>query len=156
MCFGRLNAGQVVHRLSPIAMLTCSSVLAVVGLFGMSMASSAAMPFASSFIFAAGVCFFWPTMLGVTSERFPKGGALLLGLMGAAGMASAGAAQPIMGNMYTKFGPGGSLLHMSVLPAILFIIFLAIFMSDKAKGGYKIEKLGEADASASKKQTTKV
>ena len=27
----------------------------------------------------------WPTMLGITSERFPKGGALALGLMGCFG-----------------------------------------------------------------------
>ena len=41
------------------------------------------MLFASATVFAFGVCFFWPTMLGYTNERFPKTGALGLAIMGA-------------------------------------------------------------------------
>src|SRR5205823_13534730 len=37
-----------------------------------------------------GKTFYWPTMLGVISERFPKGGALALGMSGGLGMISAG------------------------------------------------------------------
>jgi len=37
-----------------------------------------------------GVCYFWPTMLGVVSERVPRSGALGLGLMGTVGMATVG------------------------------------------------------------------
>ena len=33
---------------------------------------------------------FWPTMIGVTAEQFPRGGALLISLMGGAGMLSVG------------------------------------------------------------------
>ena len=41
-------------------------------------------------IYGFGKTFLWPTMLGVVSERFPKGGALTLGMMGGVGMLSAG------------------------------------------------------------------
>ena len=41
-------------------------------------------------VYGCGKTFFWPTMLGVVSERFPKGGAITLGLTGAIGMLSAG------------------------------------------------------------------
>ncbi len=41
-------------------------------------------------IYGLGKTFYWPTMLGVISERFPKGGALALGLSGGIGMISAG------------------------------------------------------------------
>ena len=41
-------------------------------------------------IYAMGKTFLWPTMLAVASERFPKGGAVAIGLMGGVGMLSAG------------------------------------------------------------------
>ena len=41
-------------------------------------------------IYGVGKTFFWPTMLGVVSERFPRGGALTLGAVGGVGMLSAG------------------------------------------------------------------
>ena len=41
-------------------------------------------------VYGIGKTFYWPTMLGVISERFPKGGALALGLSGGLGMISAG------------------------------------------------------------------
>jgi hypothetical protein len=43
-----------------------------------------------STIYAVGKTFYWPTLLGVISERFPKGGALALGFSGGVGMLSAG------------------------------------------------------------------
>jgi hypothetical protein len=41
-------------------------------------------------IYGLGKTFYWPTMLGVISERFPKGGAVALGFSGGVGMLSAG------------------------------------------------------------------
>src|SRR5207237_7897648 len=41
-------------------------------------------------IYGFGKTYYWPTMLGVVSERFPRGGALTLGAMGGVGMLSAG------------------------------------------------------------------
>ncbi len=45
----------------------------------------------------------WPTMLGITSERFPKGGAVLMGLTGTAGMLSNFFVVPIMGRIYDTY-----------------------------------------------------
>ena len=146
MLVGRLFAGPVVHKLSPIGLLIASSATAAVGLFAMSQVHSAPTAYAASFVFAVGVCYFWPTMLGVTSERFPAGGALLLGLMGAAGMASAGFAQPLMGYFYDTYGPAEALRYVAVLPIVLIVIFAAIFLRDRARGGYKVVKLSEQEA----------
>ena len=41
-------------------------------------------------IYGLGKTFYWPTLLGVISERFPRGGALALGISGGIGMLSAG------------------------------------------------------------------
>jgi MFS family permease len=85
MAIGRQCAGPFVHRVSPIGMLIVSTILSALGLFAMSHASGG-MLFAAAFVFALGVCFFWPTMLGYTNDRFPDTGALGLSIMGGAGM----------------------------------------------------------------------
>ena len=87
MAVGRQFAGPFVHRLQPLGMLLGSAILSAAGLFLMSQ-TSGPMLFASATVFAFGVCFFWPTMLGYTNERFPKTGALGLAIMGGAGMLS--------------------------------------------------------------------
>lgn len=148
MLIGRLFAGPVVHKLSPVGLLAASAAISAVGLVALSHVASAPAAYAASFVFAVGVCYFWPTMLGVTSERFPAGGALLLGLMGAAGMASAGLAQPLMGYLYDAYGPAGALKYFAILPAFLIVVFGAIFLYDLTKGGYKVVKLAEEEASS--------
>jgi hypothetical protein len=51
-------------------------------------------------VFAVGVSYFWPTMLGVTSERVPKGGALALALVGGIGNVMVGlVTSPMMGQI---------------------------------------------------------
>jgi len=62
------------------------------------------MAFLSATVFAVGVCYFWPTMLGVTSERVPKSGALGLALMGGMGMLIVGVVTtPQMGRIADRF-----------------------------------------------------
>src|SRR5438034_2771384 len=41
-------------------------------------------------VYAVGKTFFWPTMLAVTSDRFPRTGAIAISIMGGIGMMSAG------------------------------------------------------------------
>ncbi len=90
MAILRWRASLAVKRLSPTGVLTLSAVLASMGLLWMSYVETTLAAFAAATVFAAGVCYFWPTMLGVVSERVPRSGALGLGLMGAVGMGVAG------------------------------------------------------------------
>jgi hypothetical protein len=100
----RFFAGPVVHRLSPTGILVSSAILAGIGLYWFSFAETTAMAFASATVFALGVCYFWPTMLGVTSERVPRSGALGLALMGGLGMLIVGLlTSPRMGQIADKF-----------------------------------------------------
>lgn len=143
MSVGRSFAAPVVHRLSPVGMLTGSAAFALVGLLAMNHAASRLGAFAAAVVFAVGVCYFWPTMLGMTSERFPRGGSFLLGLMGAAGNLSVAIVLPCMGHVQdiSRNHPELALRYMAILPAILIIIFAAIYLSDKTKGGYRAEVL---------------
>jgi fucose permease len=104
MAILRYFAGPVVHRLSPTGVLFGSAIVAGIGLTWLSYAESLGMAIAAGTVFALGVCYFWPTMLGVTSERVPKGGSLALGFMGGIGMAIVGlVTSPLMGKVADEY-----------------------------------------------------
>jgi hypothetical protein len=100
MAVMRYFAGPLVHRIAPTGILISSSVIAGAGLYWLSFAQSGWTAMAAATVFAIGVCYFWPTMLGFVSERIPRSGALGLGLMGAIGMATVGlVTSPLMGSI---------------------------------------------------------
>jgi len=104
MALLRNRAGAVVHRLSPTGILLGSAVLSGVGLFALSYANGLVATVGAATVFAVGVCYFWPTMLGVVSERVPRSGALGLGLMGTVGMATVGlVTSPQMGKIADEY-----------------------------------------------------
>jgi len=88
----RFFAGPIVHKINPIGLLFGSAVLGTAGLYmlGMPFTDSVWPWVAAVTIYGIGKTFYWPTLLGVISERFPKGGALALGLSGGVGMIGAG------------------------------------------------------------------
>jgi MFS family permease len=98
----RFLAGPIVHRLSPLGLLAVSSFLAICGLAYLSTAAGIGI-LAAATIYGLGKTFFWPTMLGVVSERFPKGGALTLNLISGIGMLAAGVlGNALLGNIQDK------------------------------------------------------
>jgi fucose permease len=157
-------AGPLVHRLSPIGLLWVSCLLAALGLVALSYANSPLMGMLAATLWGTGVCYMWPTMLATASERFPRGGALLMGLMGTAGTLSTQIMLPRMGAIYdnTKIAVAGgqaafealppgseelnrvlgiaaqtSFRYVAILPAILLLVFGAIWLYDRSRGGFK-------------------
>jgi len=86
----RFFAGPIVHRISPLGLLFVSGLLGAVGLTMLGNAQSVVMCVVAATVYALGKTFLWPTMLGVVSDRFPKGGAITIGAIGGVGMLSAG------------------------------------------------------------------
>jgi len=149
----RTFGSGIAHK-SPIATLFVCSVLTGIGLYwlgGLQSGASPILAFAAATIFGIGKSYFWPTMLGVTAEQFPRGGALLISLMGGAGMLSVAVALPIMGARIDKYGPGAALQLVALLGMILAVIFGGLFLYFKAKGGYRAVTLTAARAVAGSK-----
>jgi MFS family permease len=140
MALGRQFAGPIVHRLSPTGMLLFSAVFSALGLYLLSVASGWAT-FGAATIFAVGVCYFWPTMLGFTAERVPRSGALGLAIVGGAGMLGVNFVLPVMGHVYDVSGGAAALRLVGFLPVALMLIFGTLFFLDRARGGYRAEKL---------------
>jgi MFS family permease len=76
--------------LSPVGLLLVCAVLAFIGLNLTSHVETFGMALLALTVYGFGKTFFWPTMLAVASDRFPKTGAVAISIMGGIGMMSAG------------------------------------------------------------------
>jgi hypothetical protein len=140
----RTFGSGIAHK-NPIGTLFVCSILTALGLYwlgSLQPGTSAIVAFAAATLFGVGKSYFWPTMLGVTAEQFPRGGALLISLMGGAGMLSVAVALPIMGARIDKLGPAAALQMVAALGGILAIIFGGLLLYFKARGGYRAIQLG--------------
>jgi MFS family permease len=156
-------AGALGRRFSPTAVLWCSCLMASIGLIALSFANSPVTGLLAATIWGTGVCYMWPTMLATASERFPRGGALLMGLMGTAGTLSIQFVLPFMGSVFDsrkiavagglsafeRLMPGPELERVlgvaaqasfrvvAIFPAVLLLVFGGLWLYDRSQGGYK-------------------
>jgi len=135
----RMWGGAVTHK-SPLGTLIISSILTACGLYwlgSLQPGTSAIIAITAATVFGIGKTFFWPTMVGATAELFPRGGALLMSLIGAAGMTSVSVITPLMGQRMDALGAGAALQLVSVLGVVLTVIFTGIWLYFRARGGYR-------------------
>ncbi|MFG0500418.1 MFS transporter [Pseudomonas sp. YQ_13] len=139
----------VFSRFSPFAVLTFSAVLALSGLLGLGMSGqgglsghwAGAAALLCVTVFGIGKTFFWPTMLAITSELLPRGGALLINLMGGAGMLSVMVAVPAIGSLMDRYTTASALLLVAWLPGSLVIAFAVLWVYTRRSGGYRPDLL---------------
>jgi MFS family permease len=142
-------------KLSPVGLLLVCSILAVVGLRMASGMQTLTMAVIALGIYAVGKTFFWPTMLAVVSDRYPRTGAVAISIMGGIGMLSAGMiGGPGLG--YSKDRYAAEALQQSS-PAIYQTVKVAEpskFLFLDPVNAIDGKKLGEAkDATTAKKAT---
>jgi MFS family permease len=99
MALSRQFGGTLIHNLKSTVVLLTSSILAFIGCILMGY-TSGVLVFASAGLFALGVAFFWPSMLGFVSENIPQSGALGLAIMGGIGFLGGAIAQPVLGAIF--------------------------------------------------------
>jgi fucose permease len=144
MAVGRHFAGRLVSWIAPTTLLLFSALLSALGLAALGTVAQSWQVFAAATVYALGVCYLWPTMYGITSERHPAGGAFLLALIGSVGMLSDAFVVPLIGRWYDLWGPGTALRTVALLPCAVAVIFAAVWWNDRRSGGYKIVRLAEA------------
>jgi MFS family permease len=143
MAVGRYFAGPVIHALNPVGVLLVSAIVATAGIYLMSTASGA-MVYVAALLFALGVMYFWPTMIGFVSEYLPKTGALGMSLIGGAGMFGVSLWNPVIGSWLdaskaaalakglsgeaAELAAGqAALQNLAIFPAVLVVIFAGLF-----------------------------
>lgn len=144
MAVGRFFAGPLIHALNPLGVLLLSAVLTTLGLFLMTVVSGG-MIYLAAIVFAVGVCYFWPTMIGVTAQYVPRSGALGMSLVGAAGMFALTIWNPVIGGWIdsartaaeetgltgsaVEVAAGqGALSKLVLFPIILIVCFLVLYL----------------------------
>jgi MFS family permease len=152
-------AGRIAGRLSNPGLLWVSSLLAAIGLFMLSQAQSPASAILASTVWGLGVCAMWPTMLASVAERYPRGDAWALGLVGSAGALASFFVLPRLGEMFDQAkvelagGPEAftrltgpalravedaaasqSFARLAFVPLILLFVFGLIWLSDRRAG----------------------
>jgi len=91
-------------KLNPVALLFVCSIMAIIGLNWVSTATAFGGAIIALTIYGFGKTFFWPTMLAVASDRFPRSGAIAISIMGGIGMMSNGIlGSPGLGYAKDKF-----------------------------------------------------
>ncbi len=144
MAVGRYFAGPVIHALNPVGVLLASSVVSAIALYLMSTATGS-MVYVSAILFAIGVMYFWPTMIGFIGEYQANTGALGMSIIGGFGMLGVGWWSPIIGGWIDKgretaqsTGLSGeaaelaagqsALANIAIFPVILIFAFGALFL----------------------------
>jgi len=141
--------------LSPIGILVVCAILACLGLNLTAGITSFAGALVALTVYGIGKTFFWPTMLAVASDRFPRTGAIAISIMGGIGMMSAGLiGSPGLG--YAKDRFAGEALKKS--NAVAFESYKADkpskFLVFEDAIGLNGKKLGEAQEKLNKARET--
>jgi MFS family permease len=144
MAVGRFFAGPVVKALGQTGVLLGGSIFTAIGIFLFSTVSGN-MSYVAALIFALGVCYFWPVMVGAVAQRVPLSGALGMSIIGGVGMFSTAIFQPIIGSWIddskvTQSAAGltgnalelaagqATLEKMLLFPGILIVLFVIFFI----------------------------
>lgn len=147
MAAGRFFAGPVVEKLGQTGVLLGGAILATIGIYMFSKVTGSTS-YIAAIIFAMGVCYFWPVMIGSVAHRVPRSSALGMSIVGGVGMFSTAIFQPIIGGWIdsaraenTARGLTGNelelatgqhaLMNMMTFPAILIVLFLIFFFWQK-------------------------
>ena len=147
MAVGRFFAEPVVRVLGQTGVLLGGAIMTAIGIYLFSIAEGSIV-YLAAIIFAMGVCYFWPVMVGATAKRVPLSGALGLSIIGGVGMFSSAIWNPIIGSWidksraeYAASGLAGTeleltagqdtLTKMVAFPLILIVMFIIFYFWQK-------------------------
>ncbi len=150
MAVARYFGGSVVHQFNTTGVLLGSAILATLGIYLLTTVTGS-MVYVSAFVFALGIAYFWPNMIGFVADYIPKSGALGMSIVGAVGMLSSYFMQPIIGGWIDSnralgteqgltegalelFTGQETLNTMLIFPGILIVLFSILYFWMKNRG----------------------
>ncbi|MEH6681473.1 MAG: MFS transporter [Sediminicola sp.] len=158
MAVGRFFGGPIVGKFGQTGVLLISSVLTTIGIYMFSTVNGP-LAYVAAIIFAVGICYFWPVMVGAVAQRVPKSSALGMSVIGGVGMFSTAIFQPFIGSWIDNSmadnraaGLTGSALELAAgqdtlakmvtFPAVLIVLFIILFFWQRNSGKTKDLEIG--------------
>jgi MFS family permease len=149
MAVGRYFAGPVVGSFGQTGVLLLSAIIATIGIYMFSTVTGP-MAYVAAVIFAIGVSYFWPVMVGAVAQRVPLSSALGMSVIGGVGMFSTAIFQPIIGGWIDNSrvdnraeGLTGEALQLAagqdtlekilIFPVLLVVLFTILFFWQRNK-----------------------
>ena len=149
MAVARFFAGPVVSKFGQTGILLIGAVLATIGIYMFSVVTGP-LAYVAAVIFALGVAYFWPVMVGATAQRVPLSGALGMSIIGGVGMFSTAIWQPVIGSWIDgsrasmaaegKIGEAlelaagqATLQKLLLFPIVLIVLFTFFYFWQKGK-----------------------
>jgi MFS transporter, putative metabolite:H+ symporter len=152
MAVARYFGGNLVHSFDQSGVLLGGAILATIGVYLFS-TSTGTMTYVAAILFALGIAYFWPNMIGYVAEKLPKTGALGMSIVGGVGMFATSIFQPIIGRWidsskagYVAAGKTGEELdlltgqatmdNLAWFPAICILIFAFLYFNRNNLGKF--------------------
>jgi MFS family permease len=144
MAVARWFGGDMVGKFDQTGVLLGSAVLATIGLFLFS-TQTGNMAYVAALVYALGIAYFWPNMIGFIADKIPKSGALGMSVIGGIGMFSSSIFQPVIGGWIdsnkaaaSAKGLTGDALELAagqatlgtmiLFPGLLVVLFAVLFV----------------------------
>lgn len=161
MAVARFFGGNAVKQLNQTGVLLGSAILATIGVYLFSTVTGP-MAYLAAIVYALGIAYFWPNMIGFIADKIPKSGALGMSVVGAVGMFSTSIFQPIIGRWIdtdraaaASAGLTGDELElvagqatlgtMVLFPGILVVLFTVLYFWMRAR-----ERAAEQDVAVAR------
>ena len=141
MALARLFATRIVRLFSPVGVLLIAVLLAGAGIYLISV-STGWLIFIAATVFAFGVAYFWPNILGLVADRKPMSGALGMAIIGGMGTLGGAIIQPIIGGIFDSqlqqhsdhlTAGAATLQYLIVIPAFLVVIFTVMLIQQRKR-----------------------
>ncbi|MFS4466514.1 MFS transporter [Maribacter sp. 2210JD10-5] len=149
MAVARYFGGDMVKKFDQTGVLLGSAILATIGIYLFS-TQTGAMAYVAAIVFALGIAYFWPNMIGLVATKVPKSGALGMSIIGAVGMfanfifqpiiggwidadRAAASAQGLTGDELELVSGQATLETMTLFPGILIVLFTILYFWLKNK-----------------------
>jgi hypothetical protein len=133
--------------LGQTGVLLGGAIFAAIGIYLFSTVTGP-MTYVAAVIYALGICYFWPVMIGSVAHRVPKSSALGMSIVGGVGMFSTAIFQPFIGKWIDsaraenaakgltadalELATGqDTLIKMLTFPVILIVLFTIFFVWQK-------------------------
>lgn len=126
MMVGRIAIGVLAARVSPALLMMAGSAASIALILAGCFLPYPPMALLACISLGLTVCCFWPTTLAMASDRFPRGGAFMFGVLAAGGNTGCMIMPWVVGAVAERTSLSWGLASMTVCPLIMVAVLSAI------------------------------